>query len=181
MELASPSSEEPVTQIDADLPIEPPALQADATNLDLDLRVYERPLTVTLFGTPEAVPDWQETHAMHTLSCHPCLGKWVRTDLGVRAFQVLGKNSPAREQVVRCITRDLHTGHVLEALSCDSHLQVPLHRKGLPACGPTTCHTCDIETTFVCRLLPRLCGPTVPHVGSPPSRFPSEGGGVSKT
>ena len=42
--------------------------------------------------------------------------------------------------------------HVLEDLPCDSHLQVPLHRKCLPACGPTTCHTRDIETTFVYRL-----------------------------
>ena len=29
------------------------------------------------------------------------LGKWVRTDLGVRTFQGLDKNSRAREQVVR--------------------------------------------------------------------------------
>ena len=65
MELASPSSEEPVTQIEADVPIEPLALQADATHLDLDLQVYERPLAVTPFGTPEVVPDWQDTHAMH--------------------------------------------------------------------------------------------------------------------
>ena len=34
MELASPSPEEPVTQIEADVPIEPLALHADATNLD---------------------------------------------------------------------------------------------------------------------------------------------------
>ena len=50
MELASPSTEEPVTQIEADVPIEPLALQADATHLDLDLQVYERPLAVTPFG-----------------------------------------------------------------------------------------------------------------------------------
>ena len=71
MELASPSSEEPVTQIAADVPIEPLALQADATHLDLDLHVYERPLAVTPFGTPEVVPDWQDTHAMHTLLAIP--------------------------------------------------------------------------------------------------------------
>ena len=47
MELASPSSEEPVTQIEADVPVEPIALQADASHLDLDLQVYERPLAVT--------------------------------------------------------------------------------------------------------------------------------------
>ena len=50
MELASPSTEEPVTQIAADVPIEPLSLQADATNLDLELQVYERPLAVTPFG-----------------------------------------------------------------------------------------------------------------------------------
>ena len=63
MELASPSSEEPVTQIEADVPIEPLALQADATHLDLDLQVYERPLAVTPFGTPEIVPDWHSCDA----------------------------------------------------------------------------------------------------------------------
>ena len=44
MELASPSIEEPVTQIEADVPIEPLALQADATNLDLakgSVRIWE--------------------------------------------------------------------------------------------------------------------------------------------
>ena len=51
-------------------------------------------------------------------------------------------------------------------------------RKCLPDCGPTTSHTRDIETTFVHRLLPRLCGPTVPCVDPPPSRLPS-GAGVS--
>ena len=50
VDLASPSSEEPVTQIEADVPIEPLALQADAANLDLDLQVYERPLAVIPFG-----------------------------------------------------------------------------------------------------------------------------------
>ena len=59
--------------------------------------------------TPEAVPDWQDTHAMHAFLGDRCLGKWIRTDLGVRTFQGLGKNGPAREQVVRRITRDLHT------------------------------------------------------------------------
>ena len=44
MELASPSPDEPVTQIEADVTIEPLALHADATNLDLDLQVYERRL-----------------------------------------------------------------------------------------------------------------------------------------
>ena len=47
MELASPSPEEPVTQIEADVPIEPLALQADVTHLDLELKAYERPFAVT--------------------------------------------------------------------------------------------------------------------------------------
>ena len=177
MELASPSPEEPVTQIEAGLPIEPLALLADATNLDLDLHAYERPLAVAPFGTPEVVPDWQDTHAMHALTHHSSFGKWIRTDLGVRTFQGLGKNSPTREQVVRRVTRDLHTKHILEDLTCDSHLQVPLHRKCLPACGPTSCHTRDIETTFVYRLLPRLSDSSVPHVDPPPSRLSFGGGG----
>ena len=176
MEIASPSFEEPVTQIEADVPIEPLVLQADATNVDLDLQVYERPLAVTLFGVPEGVPDWQDTHVIRSLLDHSRLGKWIRTELGVRTFQGLGKNSPAREQVVRRLTRDLHTMQIVESLPCESHLQVPLHRKCLPDCGPTTSHTRDIETIFVYRLLPRLCGPTVPCVDPPPSRLPSGGG-----
>ena len=113
MELASPSQDAPVTQIQADVPIEPLALQADATNLDLELQVYERPLAVTPFGAPEVVPDWQETHAMHAFLGDRCLGQWVRTDLGVRALQGLGRNGPTREQVVRSITKDLHTRPVV--------------------------------------------------------------------
>ena len=41
------------------------------------------------------------------------LGKCICTDLGVRAFEGLGKNSPSCEQVVRRITRDMHTHPVL--------------------------------------------------------------------
>ena len=77
MELASPSSEEPVTRIEADVPIEPLPLQADATHLDLDLHFCERPLAVTPFGTPEVVPDWQDTHVMRAFIGDPCLGKWI--------------------------------------------------------------------------------------------------------
>ena len=70
MELASPSQEKPVTQIEADVPIEPLALQADATNLDLELHVYERPLAVTPFGAPEDVPDWQSRCILENGGCH---------------------------------------------------------------------------------------------------------------
>ena len=91
----------------------------------------------------------------------------------------LGKNGPAREQVVRRITGDLHTRHVLEDLLCDSHLQVPLHRKCLPACGPTTRHTRDTQTTFVYRLFPRFIGPDVLplHFAAFPFSLGGGGGG----
>ena len=56
MELASPSPDEPVTQIEADVPIEPLALHADATNLALELQSYERSLAVTPSSAPESIP-----------------------------------------------------------------------------------------------------------------------------
>ena len=103
------------------------------------------------------------------------LGNWIRTDLGVRTFQGLGKNSPAKEQVVRRITRDLHTRRLIESLVCESHLQAPLHRKCLPDCSYATSHTRDIETTFVYRLLPRVIGSPPSLVDNPPSLLPSGG------
>ena len=105
MELASPFPEEPVTQIDADVPLELLPLQADNADLELDLHSYERPLAASPFATLERVPDWADTHAM-TLDTRPqsWLGKWIRTDSGVRTFQSLGKNSPLREQVARRVT-----------------------------------------------------------------------------
>ena len=110
MELVSRSTEEPVAQIEADVPIEPLALQADAMDLELELHSYEPPLAVSPFGTPELVPDWQDTHAMKApVLQRSQLGRRIRTDLGVRTFQGLGKNSPTRKQVVRRITRDLQT------------------------------------------------------------------------
>ena len=44
MKLASPYPEEPVTQIDADVPFEHISLQAENVDLELDLHSYERPL-----------------------------------------------------------------------------------------------------------------------------------------
>ena len=85
-----------------------------------------------------------------------CLGQWIRTDLGVRTFEGLGRNGPTREQVVRRITKDLHTRHVLEDLLCDSHPQVPLHRGCLPDCGPTMSHSRDIQTIFRVSLIPSV-------------------------
>ena len=118
--------------------------------------VHERPLAVTPFGAPELVPDWQDSHAMRAYVPPSSLGQWVRTDMGVRTFQGLGKNAPKREQVVRRLTRDAHTQQILESLPCEIHLQVPLHRRCLPGCGPHTCATRDMQTTFVYRfrLLP---------------------------
>ena len=82
------SPEEPVSQIEADVPIEPLALHADAMDLlELDLHSYERPLAVSPFGTPEVVPDWQDAHAMMlSLSKSPRLGRWIRTGLATRAW-----------------------------------------------------------------------------------------------
>ena len=178
MELATPSNEEPVTQIAADVPLEPLPLHAEATNLELELQSYERPLAVSPFGTPDHVPDWHDTHAMHVSALNkPRLGRWIRTDLGVRAFQGLGRNSPTREQVVRRITRDLHTHQLIESLPCDSFLKVPLHQRCLPHCGYNTSVARDIETTFVYRLQPRVGGPPPSVQDCDPSLLPSGGGG----
>ena len=141
--------------------------------------VYERPLAVAPFGTLEVVPGWQDTYAMHAFLGDRCLGQWIRTGLGVRTFQGLGRNGPTREKVVRRITKDLHTRHVLEDLLCHSHPQVPLHRRCLPDCGPTMSHSRDFQTIFVYRLFPRFHGPAVLLLGLRPSHFPSGGGGGS--
>ena len=150
MELASPSNEEPVTQIEADVP----PVQADAMDLELELHACERPLAVSHFGTPEMVPEWQDTHAMKaSVLQRSQLGRWIRTDLGVRTFQGLGKNSPAREQVVRRITRDLHTNRLIESLPCESH---------------SRCHcTVGVSLTAVIQLLSHVT-----------LRLPSFGGGL---
>ena len=131
---------------------------------------------VSPFTDPEAVLDWQETHAMTlSLSKNSQLGRWIRTDLGVRTFQGLGKNSPSREQVVCRVTRDLHTRRPIESLEREPHLQVPLHRRCLPGCSPTAPVTCDIETSFVYRLQPRLLGPSPEPLVHSPSLLPSGG------
>ena len=64
MELASPFPEEPVSQVEADVPLEPISLQAETADLEFDLHSYERPLAASPFGTIEHVPDWDDTHAM---------------------------------------------------------------------------------------------------------------------
>ena len=93
------------------------------------------------------------------------LGKWIRTDLGVRTFQGLGKSSPSREQAVRRITRDFHTHRLVESLDCEIRPRVPLHRRCLPGCGHATSLTRDIYTCFLYRLQPRVaCPPMVPPV-----------------
>ena len=159
--------------------MEPLPLQADATQMEMELQAYERPLAVTPFGTPELVPDWHDSHAMRAYVPPSSLGHWVRTDLGVRAFQGLGKNAPKRDQVVRRLTKDVHTQQILESLPglpCEVHLQVPLHRRCLPGCGPHTCATRDIQTTFVYCLLPLSFTPAVVPEELSPAPFPSGGG-----
>ena len=44
MELAAPSAEEPITQVAGDVPVEPLPVHADATQLEMELQTYERPL-----------------------------------------------------------------------------------------------------------------------------------------
>ena len=100
--------------------MEPLPLHSDATELEMELQAYERPLAMTPFGTPELVPDWQDTHAMSAHVPPPYYGQWIRTDLGVRTFQGLGRNALSREQVVRCLTRDAHTHQVLEFVTMRS-------------------------------------------------------------
>ena len=131
MELATPSAEEPITQVAGDVPVEPLPAQAD-TQLEMELQAYERSLAVTSFGAPEHVPDWQDSQAMSAYVPPPHLGHWIRADLGARTFQGLGRNAPLREQVVRRLTRDAHTHQILESLPCDVHLQMPLHRRCVP-------------------------------------------------
>ena len=143
----------------------------------MDLQAYERPLAVTPFGAAELVPDWQDNHAMSVTAAPSYLGHWIRTDLGVRTFQGLGKNAPLREQVVRRLTRDAHTQQILESLPCELHLQVPLHRRLSPGCGPQSSSTRDIQTTFVYRLRPSLQSPIVISEELSPASFPSGGGG----
>ena len=134
-------------------------------------------MAVTPFGAPELVPDWQDSHAMSAYVPPSCLGHWIRTDLGVRTFQGLGKNAPLRDQVVRRLTQDVHTHQILESLPCEFHLQVPLHRRSLPGCGPQTSATRDIQTTFVYRLRPPLLMPSATSRELSPALFPWGGGG----
>ena len=156
--------------------MEPLPVCADATQLAMDMHTYEQPLAVTPFGAQEHVPDWHESHAMSVYVPPSQLGRWVRTDLGVRTFQGLGKNAPLRAHVVRRLTKDAHTHQILESLPCDPHLHVPLHRRCLPGCGPQSCATRDIQTTFVYRLNPSLLTPYVASRELSPAPFPSAGG-----
>ena len=65
-------------------------------HLDLDLQVYERPLAITPFGTPEAVPDWQDTHAMHAFLGDHCLGKWIPHGSGRAYFSGSRQKRPSK-------------------------------------------------------------------------------------
>ena len=169
------SPDEPVTQVEAYAPIEPLAVQAEAVDLELALHSYERPLAVSLFGAPEVVPDWQDTHAMSLSRKCPRLGKWIRTDLGVRTKQGLGKNSPFREQVVRRITRDLHTHRLIESLDCE----IRPRRRCLPGCGHATSYTRHRDLLPASRSTTRGLSTFVAYlVYSFPSSFGGGGGGA---
>ena len=75
------------------------------------------------------------------------------------------------------LTQDVHTHQILESLPCESHLQVPLHRRCLPGCSPQSSTTRDIQTTFVYRLHPSLLIPCAASRELSPAPFPSGGGG----
>ena len=63
---------------------------------------------------------------------------WTRNDLGVRTFQGLGRNGPSWDQVVRRITRDLHSHAFIETLDYDAQPKVALDRRCLPGSGHDT-------------------------------------------
>ena len=144
----------PRREIDADVPLEPVPLHADAADLELDLHSYERPLAASPFGTVELVPDWDDTHAM-SLRARP------KSLIDVHGFEIIWESElckdseeklPSWNQVVRRITRDLHTHYLIESLDCDGHPKLVLHRRCLPpGCGRNASATCDIETTFLYR------------------------------
>ena len=78
---------------------------------------YRRRVPIAVEGSSSGYTWWDPGGSAQLArhSCHACqhmcfsAWEWIRTDLGVRTFQGLGKNSPAREQAVRRITRDLCT------------------------------------------------------------------------
>ena len=88
MELATPSAEEPLTQVAGDVPVEPLPVHADATQLAMDLHAYEQPLAVTPFGVQEHVPDWHESHAMSAYVPHHNLATGSVLTLGYAPFRV---------------------------------------------------------------------------------------------
>ena len=98
-----------------------------------------RPLAASPFGTIEPVPDWDDTHAI-TLDARPKsrTDTWIRNDLRVRTFQGLNRNGPSWDQVVRRITRDLHSHALIETLDCDAQPKLVLHRRCLPGCSHDT-------------------------------------------
>ena len=84
------------------------------------------------------------------------LATWVRSDLGVRASQGLGKNGPLWTQAQRRVT---HDRQILEPLDCDNCHTAAIHRSCLPGCGCETSATA-ISRPFSCtvRTLSELMG-----------------------
>ena len=108
---------------------------------------------------------------------HADLGKWIRNDLGVRTFQGLGRNSPSREQVVRRITRDLHTHLLIEALGgCELSSKATLHHRCLLGCGYNTSAARELETCFMYRIHPLGVSHSHVYPGSRASLLPAGGG-----
>ena len=128
MELATPSTEEPVTQIAGDVPVEPLPLQADATQLEMELQAYERPLAVTPFGTPELVPDWQDSHAMSAYVPPSSLGQLGRMLPNVNRWcAVLQGTFIPNRSLNPCHVKSIFRCHCIDAVFLDVvHILVPL-------------------------------------------------------
>ena len=75
---------------------------------------------------------------LQTTSPQTHLSIWITQDLGVRAFQGLGKNGPWSQQVVR------QTAHDKDLPS--GPMKVCLHRECLPGCSWDSSRTRDIKT-----------------------------------
>ena len=101
-ELASPFPEEPVSQIEVDVPLEPIPVEGEVAEMAFALHPYERPLAASPFGTCPGLG--RDTYYVFcstaVVSQNTHLATWVRNNLGVRTFQGLGRNGPLWTQVL---------------------------------------------------------------------------------
>ena len=120
MELASPYPDEPVTQLEADVPIEPLALQVEAVDLELALHSYERPLAVSPFGTPEPVPDWQDAHA-HVIDYAYASSTWKMNTHGFGSPRLSGSRKEQSFSRTSGASHHPRLAHrrLIESLDCE--------------------------------------------------------------